>query len=61
MKKELPVEIENNDLPRDNDKHFSKFSQKNFTSSNGGFADACFLGAAMLLCFMWGMLVAILK
>lgn len=61
MKRELPLEIKTNELPKDNYKTLKKFSPKELNNNNSGFADACFLGAAMLLCFMWGMLVAILK
>ena len=58
--KKLPVEILDNDLPEDVYNKKDIFSDSNVGKS-GGFADAIFLGAIMVVCFMWGMLVVILR
>ena len=55
----LPVEIKNNDLPKDNDKSYKMFYDYKVRTS-GGFADALFLGAIMITCFMWGMLIILM-
>lgn len=56
----LPVEIFDNELPRDEVKKSDVFGDDNVSKSSG-FADAIFLGALMVVCFMWGMLVVILR
>ena len=55
-KNELPVEVKNNKLPEDSTKDYKMFYDYKVRTS-GGFVDAIFLGAIMLTCFMWGMLV----
>ena len=57
---DLPVEIKNHELPKDDTKKYQMFYDYRVRTS-GGFADAIFLGAIMVVCFMWGMLVAILR
>lgn len=58
--KDLPVEIKNNELPKDPDKHYKMFYDEKVRTS-GGFVDAIFLGAIILVSFMWGMLAVILR
>lgn len=58
-KEALPVDVRDNELPKDNDKNYKMFYNYKIRTS-GGFADAIFLSAIMLVCFMWGMLVVIL-
>ncbi len=60
MRSQLPVEIKNNELPIDEGKHSSMFDEEKIRTS-GGFTSAIFLAAMMLVCFMWGMLVVILR
>lgn len=55
----LPVEIKNNELPLDNNKHYQMFYDYKVRTS-GGFADALFLGAVMITCFMWGMVLVLM-
>lgn len=55
----LPVEVKNNELPKDNDKRYKMFYDYKVRTS-GGFADALFLGAIMITCFMWGMLIILM-
>lgn len=57
---DLPVDIQENELPKDHDKHYKMFYDYRVRTS-GGFADAIFLAAIMVVCFMWGMLAIILK
>lgn len=57
--KDLPVEIKDNKLPEDPDKHYEMFYDSKVRTS-GGFADAIFLAGIMVVCFMWGMLVMVL-
>lgn len=57
---DLPVEVLENELPKDEGKQYKMFYDSRIRTS-GGFADAIFLGAVMVVCFMWGMLVVILK
>lgn len=57
---DLPVEILEKELPKDDNKSYKMFYDTKVRTS-GGFADAIFLGAIMVVCFMWGMLVVILK
>ena len=57
---ELPVEIKNNELPKDDSKKYKMFYDEKVRTS-GGFVDAIFLGAIILVSFMWGMLAVILK
>ena len=59
-REDLPVEIQNNELPKDDNKSYKMFYNEKVRTS-GGFADAIFLGAIMLVCFMWGMLTVILR
>ena len=55
----LPVEIKNNELPKDNDKKYQMFYNYKVRTS-GGFADAIFLSAVMITCVMWGMLIILI-
>ena len=57
---ELPVEIKNNELPVDENKKHEMFYDEKVRTS-GGFVDAIFLSAAMIVCFLWGMLTIILR
>lgn len=57
---ELPVEIKNYELPKDEGKKYHMFYDEKVRTS-GGFVDAIFLGAIMLVCFLWGMLVVITR
>ena len=59
-KENLPVEIKNNELPKDTDKHYQMFYDEKIRTS-GGFVDAIILGAIILVSFMWGMLAVILR
>ena len=59
-RKDLPVEVRENELPKDENKKYKMFYDERVRTS-GGFADAIFLGAIMLVCFMWGMLAVILR
>ena len=59
-RKDLPVEILDNELPKDEGKQYKMFYDERVRTS-GGFADAVFLGAIMVVCFMWGMLAVILR
>ena len=56
----LPVEIKNNELPKEEGKRYKAFYDEKIRT-NGGFADAIFLSGIMLVCFLWGMLAVILK
>ena len=58
--KDLPVEIKNNKLPEEKNKHYKMFYDEKIRT-NGGFVDALFLAGVMLVCFMWGMLVITLR
>lgn len=57
---ELPVEIRNNELPSDDGKKYEMFYNERVRTS-GGFVDAIFLGGVMVVCFLWGMLVVLLR
>lgn len=57
---DLPVEIKNNELPKDDSKKYKMFYDEK-VRTNGGFVDAIFLGAIILVSFMWGMLAVILR
>jgi len=57
---DLPVEIKEHELPKDDTKKYQMFYNSRVRTS-GGFTDAIFLGAIMLVCFMWGLLVAVLR
>ena len=59
-REDLPVEVLEKELPKDKDKTYKMFYDEKIRTS-GGFTDAIFLGAIMLVCFMWGMLVVILR
>jgi len=59
-RKDLPVEVLDKELPKDETKHYKMFYDEKVRTS-GGFADAIFLGAIMVVCFMWGMLAIILR
>lgn len=52
----LPIEIKNNELPKEENKSYKMFYGEKIRTS-GGFADAIFLGAIMVTCIMWGMLI----
>ena len=56
-KDKLPIEILDNELPKDNI-YYNSFEE---SESNAGFASWIFLSAIMMVCFLWGMLVIILK
>ena len=59
-REDLPVEVSDNELPSDDEfQHGDFFDDKEGIS--GGFANIIFLGAIMAVCFLWGMLVVILK
>ena len=55
----LPVEIKNNQLPKDDDKKYNMFYNYKIRTS-GGFADVIFLASVMITCVMWGMLIILL-
>lgn len=59
-RKDLPVEVLDNELPKEDGKRYKMFYDEKVRTS-GGFADAIFLGAIMVVCFMWGMLAVILR
>lgn len=59
-RKDLPVQILDNELPKEDGKKYKMFYNSKIRTS-GGFADAIFLSAVMIVCFMWGMLVVILR
>lgn len=59
-KENLPVEIKNNELPKDPDKHYQMFYDEKVRTS-GGFCRCHLLGAIILVSFMWGMLAVILR
>ena len=56
---DLPVEIKNNLLPKDDNKSYKMFYDSK-VRTDGGFVDALFLGAVMFTCFMWGMVIILL-
>lgn len=58
-KDSLPVEIKDNELPKEDGMNYKMFYDYK-KRTNGGFADALFLVAIMITCFMWGMIVIIL-
>jgi len=59
-KNELPEEIKNNYLPiEDGAKPEMKYNQKIRTS--GGFVDAMFLSAAIIVCLLWSMIAIFVK
>jgi hypothetical protein len=55
----LPIEIKNKELPKDDNKKYEMFYDYKIRTS-GGFADAIFLSAIMLTCLMWGMVIMLL-
>ena len=55
-KEDLPVEVKNNELPKDIDKHYELFYDEKVRTS-GGFTDAMFLASVIIVAFMWGMLI----
>jgi len=59
-RKDLPIEVLDKELPKDEGKQYKMFYDPKVRTS-GGFADAIFLGAIMVVCFMWGMLAIILR
>ena len=59
-KDKLPIEVQENELPKEDGKQYKMFYDEKVRTS-GGFADAIFLGAIMVVCFMWGMLTVILR
>ena len=58
-KKDLPVEIKNKELPIDDNKSYKMFYDYKVRTS-GGVVDAILLGAIMITCFMWGMVIIVL-
>ena len=60
LTKYIEDEIKNNELPKDDTKKYKMFYDEK-VRTNGGFVDAIFLGAIILVSFMWGMLAVILK
>ena len=56
----LPVEIKDNELPKEDGKKYKAFYDEKVRTS-GGFADGLFLGGIMVVCFLWGMLAVILR
>lgn len=52
----LPVEIKDNELPKDDNRKYKMFYDTNVRTS-GGFVDAIFLVSVMVTCVMWGMLI----
>lgn len=60
-KNDLPVQILNNELPKDNTKYHKMFTEEQTSKSNSGFVNALFLGTIMVVSFLWGMLAIILK
>lgn len=59
-REDLPVEILENELPKDENKQYKMFYDERKRTS-GGFTDAIFLAAVMVVCFMWGMLAVVLR
>ena len=59
-KEDLPVEVRDNELPKDENKQYKMFYDEK-VRTNGGFADAIFLAAIMVVSFLWGMLIMVLK
>ena len=59
-RKDLPVEVLENELPKE-DGHKYKIFYDEKVRTSGGFIDAIFLGGIMIVCFMWGMLTILLK
>lgn len=55
----LPIEIKDKELPKDENKNYKMFYDYKVRTS-GGFADAIFLSAIMLTCVMWGMVIMLL-
>ncbi len=55
----LPVEIKNNELPKDDTKKYKMFYDSK-VKTEGGFVDAIFLASIMVTCVMWGMLIILL-
>lgn len=54
----LPIEIKNNKLPKDQDQKYKLFYDEKIRTS-GGFTDVIFLVSVMITCLMWGMLIII--
>lgn len=54
----LPVEILDNELPKD---EMTKIKEISTDDKSYGFASVIFLGGIMMVCFMWGMLVVLLS
>lgn len=59
-RRDLPVEILENELPQDDNKHYKMFYDERKRTS-GGFTDVIFLVAIMVVCFMWGILAVVLR
>lgn len=59
-KNELPVEIQNNELPQEKNKKYKMFYDERVRTS-GGFTDALFLVSIISVAFLWGMLAVLLK
>ena len=60
-KKDLPVEILENDLPEDNTYKNKPYLDDDFTPKSSGFTSLIFLASIMGVCFLWGMLTMMLK
>ena len=58
---DLPVEVLERELPKDDSGRKYKMFYNEKVRTSGGFADAIFLGAVMVVCFMWGMLTIVLR
>ena len=56
----LPIEIKNNELPKEETKKYKNFYEERIRTS-GGFTDIIFISGVILVSFLWGMLVVILK
>lgn len=56
----LPVEVKDNELPREDGMDYKMFYDYS-KRTNGGFADAMFLGALIATSFLWGMLVVLFR
>ncbi len=59
-REDLPVEVRENELPQEKGKHYEMFYDEKVRTS-GGFVDAIFLAGVMIVCFMWGMLIAVMR
>ena len=60
-KKDLPVEILENDLPKDNTYKNKTYLDNDFAPKSSGFTSLVFLASIMGVSFLWGMLTMMLK